>query len=93
MKIVQHEEAKSATASVKYGGIKDTTISFKDALGREFSFPHHLINTWSAMESVIKQAFRHSDSLQQHVLDGHYELIDETRRIILPLMWDTTIQP
>ncbi|RSM02594.1 hypothetical protein CEP52_007900 [Fusarium oligoseptatum] len=50
-------------------------LRFKDAVGRKFSFPFHLCNTWQGMEELIKQAFIQVDVLGPHVMDGHYDLL------------------
>ncbi len=45
------------------------------------------------MEQLIKQAFLHVDVVGPHVYDGHYDLIGPDGEIILPEVWDSTIQP
>ncbi|KAH6842266.1 hypothetical protein B0I37DRAFT_356367 [Chaetomium sp. MPI-CAGE-AT-0009] len=68
-------------------------IRFKDAVGRKFSFPFHLVQTWQGMEELIKQAFLHVDVLGPHVQEGHYDLIGPDGEIILPQVWEKVIQP
>ncbi|KAK2046785.1 hypothetical protein LZ31DRAFT_438103, partial [Colletotrichum somersetense] len=53
----------------------DTSIRFKDAVGRKFRFPYELVKTWSGMEELIKQVFVHVDVIGPHVQEGHYDLI------------------
>ncbi|KAK2023779.1 hypothetical protein LX32DRAFT_514062, partial [Colletotrichum zoysiae] len=53
----------------------DTSIRFKDAVGRKFRFPYELVKTWSGMEELIKQAFIHVDVIGPHVQQGQYDLI------------------
>lgn len=45
------------------------------------------------MEDLIKQAFTHVEVIGQHVQEGHYDLIGPDGEIILPVVWDKTIQP
>ncbi|TGO21138.1 hypothetical protein BPAE_0238g00090 [Botrytis paeoniae] len=68
-------------------------IKFKDAVGRKFMFPFHLVSTWAGMEELVKQAFRHVDVIGPHVNDGHYDLLGPTGEIILPQVWESVIEP
>jgi hypothetical protein len=68
-------------------------IKFKDAVGRKFSFPWHICKTWKGMETLIKQAFLHVDTIGDHVHQGHYDLTGPDGEIILPQVWDSMIQP
>ncbi|KAJ3459400.1 hypothetical protein MRS44_015473 [Fusarium solani] len=68
-------------------------IRFKDALGRNFSFPFRLCATWQGMEDLIKQAFLQVDVLGPRVIDGHYDLIGADGYIILPPAWEKVVQP
>ncbi|OTB16883.1 hypothetical protein K445DRAFT_58342, partial [Daldinia sp. EC12] len=68
-------------------------IRFKDAVGRKFSFPYHLCQTWQGMEELIKQAFLHVDVIGPHVQAGHYDLIGPNGEIILPQVWEKVIEP
>lgn len=45
------------------------------------------------MERLIHQAFKHVDVIGPHVLDGHYDLHGPNGEIILPSVWEQTIQP
>lgn len=45
------------------------------------------------MEDLIKQAFVHVDVIGAHVQEGHYDLMGPDGEIILPMIWDKTIQP
>ncbi|KAF4965697.1 hypothetical protein FSARC_6537 [Fusarium sarcochroum] len=104
---VQEEKKKKAIEELKKGVEKDTMaqyeeskrkaeqapIQFKDAVGRRFSFPFHLVATWVGMEDLIKQAFEQVDILGPHVIEGHYDLIGPSGEIILPSVWERVIQP
>lgn len=68
-------------------------IVFKDAVGRKFSFPWSICKTWKGMDTLIRQAFAHVDLIGQHVLDGHYDLTGPNGEIILPQVWESTVQP
>lgn len=86
-----HEEAMKALA--KPAVEKKKPIKFKDAVGRKFSFPFELCATWGGMEELIRQAFLHVDAIGPHVMDGHYDLLGPNGEIILPQIWETTIEP
>lgn len=45
------------------------------------------------MDVLIKQAFAHVEGTGPHVQAGHYDLIGPDGEIILPVVWDKTIQP
>ncbi len=45
------------------------------------------------MEELIRQAFVHVETLGPQVLEGHYDLIGPNGEIILPRVWETTIEP
>jgi len=45
------------------------------------------------MEELIKQAFVHVNELGPHVAEGHYDLIALEGLIILPQVWESTVQP
>ncbi|KAH8893974.1 hypothetical protein GQ53DRAFT_607746, partial [Thozetella sp. PMI_491] len=68
-------------------------IKFKDAVGRNFTFPFYICRTWEGMEKLIKEAFTHVDIIGPHVYEGHYDLVSPDGEIILPSLWNATIQP
>ncbi|MCJ1259769.1 hypothetical protein MMC24_007608 [Lignoscripta atroalba] len=72
---------------------KKKPIKFKDAVGRKFSFPFHLCNTWEGMEDLIRQAFLHVEIIGPHVAEGHYDLVGPNGEIILPQVWETMLEP
>lgn len=45
------------------------------------------------MEKLIRQAFMHVDVIGMHVQEGHYDLLGPNGEIILPEVWETTVQP
>jgi hypothetical protein len=45
------------------------------------------------MESLIVQAFMHVDMIGKEVHEGHFDLIGPDGEIILPQVWETTVQP
>lgn len=45
------------------------------------------------MEDLIKQAFLHVETLGPHVQQGRYDLENSEGEIILPSLWELTIQP
>ncbi|RKF62557.1 putative kinetoplast-associated protein kap [Erysiphe neolycopersici] len=72
---------------------KKKVIKFKDALGRKFSFPLDLCKTWQGMDDLIQQAFKQVPMFRSAVQSHFYDLIGPTGEIILPQLWDTTIEP
>jgi hypothetical protein len=68
-------------------------VKFKDAVGRNFTFPWHLCKTWKGMESLIKSAFVQVDVIGAHVQEGHYDLMSPTGEIVLPQVWDAIVKP
>ncbi|KAI9777653.1 MAG: hypothetical protein M1816_004618 [Peltula sp. TS41687] len=88
-------EAKAAAeaAAAKPKAEKKKPIKFKDAVGRKFSFPFHLCQSWAGMEELIRQAFLHVDVIGPHVAEGHYDLIGPSGDIILPQVWETVVEP
>ncbi|KAH7310874.1 hypothetical protein B0I35DRAFT_412308 [Stachybotrys elegans] len=68
-------------------------LKFKDAVGRKFTFPFNMVNTWQGMEEVIKQAFLQVDVLGPHVQNGHYDIIGPNGDIILPSIWERVVEP
>lgn len=45
------------------------------------------------MEDLIRQAFLHVDVLGPHVAEGRYDLVGPNGDIILPQVWERTIDP
>lgn len=45
------------------------------------------------MEDLIKQAFSQVDILGPHVQAGHYDLTGPDGNIILPSLWEETVEP
>ncbi|EER36741.1 predicted protein [Histoplasma capsulatum H143] len=88
------EAVAAATAAARAPSTeKKKPIKFKDAVGRKFSFPFHLCNTWPGMEDLIRQAFLHVDVIGPHVAEGHYDLVGPNGDIILPQVWETVVEP
>ncbi|KAK0738145.1 hypothetical protein B0T18DRAFT_296134, partial [Schizothecium vesticola] len=85
---------KEAIERVKEDMKKETKpIRFKDAIGRKFTFPFHLVQTWSGMEELIKQAFLHVEVVGPQVAQGHYDLISPDGEVILPTVWERMVEP
>jgi len=68
-------------------------IHFKDAVGRKYTFPYEQARTFPLMKRLIDQAFLHVEGLGPHVKEGHYDLIDEEGKIILPNLYDQSVKP
>ncbi|KAI1752341.1 hypothetical protein F4782DRAFT_501465 [Xylaria castorea] len=87
-KIKATEEAKKALESQEKAPIK-----FKDAAERKFTLPFHICTTWQGIEEVVKKAFLHVDTIGPHVQAGHYDLIGPNGEVILPHLWEKTVEP
>ncbi|EEH47909.2 uncharacterized protein PADG_03993 [Paracoccidioides brasiliensis Pb18] len=85
--------AAATAAALAPPAEKKKPIKFKDAVGRKFSFPFHLCNTWPGMEDLVRQAFLHVDRIGPHVAEGHYDLVGPNGDIILPQVWETVVEP
>lgn len=72
---------------------KKRVIKFKDALGRKFSFPFDLCSTWQGMDDLIQQAFQQVPMFRSAVQSHFYDLIGPNGEVILPQIWDTSIEP
>ncbi|KAF2471585.1 uncharacterized protein BDR25DRAFT_260022, partial [Lindgomyces ingoldianus] len=72
---------------------QELPISFKDAVGRKFSFPFRLCRTWQGMQALINQSFLHTEGLYEQVKNHYYDLISPHGEIILPTVWQIVIQP
>ncbi|RYP47236.1 hypothetical protein DL768_006679 [Monosporascus sp. mg162] len=90
---LEEAKLKAEEAQKKSMGKDKAPIRFKDAVGRKFSFPFHICQTWQGMEELIKQAFIHVDVIGPHVQAGHYDLIGPSGEIILPSVWEKVIEP
>ncbi|RYP45445.1 hypothetical protein DL768_008213 [Monosporascus sp. mg162] len=68
-------------------------LRFKDAIGRKYSFPFHIVQTWSGMEELIKQCFINVEVIGPHVMAGYYDLIGPNGEIVLPSIWEKVVEP
>ncbi|KAF4445872.1 transcription factor [Fusarium austroafricanum] len=94
MRVEQEAKAAAAAKAVKEAKKKaQPPLKFKDAVGRIFHFPFHLVETWAGMEELIKQAFLQVDILGPHIMEGHYDLLGPDGEIILPSVWGEMVQP
>lgn len=87
------EETKAKLEEAARSNADKAPIKFKDALGRKFNFPFHICCRWQGMEELIKQAFMVHDPLGPQVHEGFYDLLGPDGEIILPAVWERTIQP
>lgn len=53
----------------------------------------YLLTPTQGIEECIKQAFMHVDAIGPHVQAGYYDLIGPGGEIILPSLWEKTIEP
>ncbi|EGX92534.1 hypothetical protein CCM_03907 [Cordyceps militaris CM01] len=90
-KKVQEETKANLEAAAKKD--RGPFIQFKDALNRKYSFPYRLCTTWPNMEELIKQAFDNVEHLAHSVHEGWYDLFGPEKQIILPSLWEKTIEP
>ncbi|KAL1852467.1 hypothetical protein Daus18300_012148 [Diaporthe australafricana] len=93
-KIFEEQRAKMEVEGARKAiGHDRLPIKFKDAVGRKFSFPFHLVQTWKLMENLIKEAFLYVHPLSRYVHAGNYDPMDPEGQVILPSTWEATIKP
>ncbi|KAI1125084.1 hypothetical protein F5Y10DRAFT_284511 [Nemania abortiva] len=68
-------------------------VNFKDAVGRKFELPFHLIREWAGMEELIKHMFIHVDAIDPHIQAGHYDIINSKGNVVIPHLWKYTVNP
>ncbi|KAI3325440.1 hypothetical protein HD806DRAFT_447943 [Xylariaceae sp. AK1471] len=89
----REEVRKWATERAEKDLENENQIHLKDAVGRKIAIPFSQGRTWQGMEELIHAAFLHVDIVRPEVLAGHFDLIGPDGAIILPQVWDKTIQP
>ena len=72
--------------------VGEAPIKFK-AAGREYFLPFHSCKTWKGMESLMEEALAPDDVIRGQVNQGQYHLMGPDGKIILPLIWESMIQP
>ncbi|KAF4547329.1 Hypothetical protein D9617_47g010970 [Elsinoe fawcettii] len=73
---------------------KKAPVRLKDSvLDRKFDFPWSLAKKWSDTLKLLEQAYEAFPDLHRRVLENRFELVGPDRQIILPSVWETTIQP
>ncbi len=45
------------------------------------------------MEDLIKGAFLHAETIEPHVLAGHYDLLSPSGDTLLPALWENSVEP
>ncbi|OJJ70526.1 hypothetical protein ASPBRDRAFT_208262 [Aspergillus brasiliensis CBS 101740] len=68
-------------------------LRFTDAVGRKYTFPFHLVNTWAGMQSLILEAFTPMAVLGPHIRDRRYDLLGPDGGVILPSVWEHMVKP
>ncbi|KAL8833627.1 MAG: hypothetical protein Q9176_007895 [Flavoplaca citrina] len=79
-------------AAKKPSGVKQV-IKLKDVLGRNHRFPFANCKTWEGIHYLICDAFSHVEGLGPLVSESHYDLMDPSGNIILPVVWEDVIEP
>ncbi|KAF2221603.1 hypothetical protein BDZ85DRAFT_202293 [Elsinoe ampelina] len=73
---------------------KKAPVRLKDSvLDRKFDFPWALAKKWSDTLKLLEQAYEAFPELHRRVLENRFELVGPDRQIILPSVWETTVQP
>ncbi|PSK43732.1 Tuberous sclerosis 1 [Elsinoe australis] len=73
---------------------KKAPVRLKDSvLERKFDFPWGLAKKWSDTLKLLEQAYESVPDLHRRILENRFELVGPDRQIILPSVWETTIQP
>ncbi|SPO00272.1 uncharacterized protein DNG_03117 [Cephalotrichum gorgonifer] len=68
-------------------------IKLKDAVGRNFTLPWHLVNTWKGVSGLLNEAFEAVEVIGPQVVRGQYDLMGPNGEIILPSVWEHLVQP
>ncbi|KAI9662326.1 MAG: hypothetical protein M1821_008493 [Bathelium mastoideum] len=68
-------------------------IVFRDAVDRKFKWPFDRCQKWKNVANLISEACSHIDAIGEHVNEGRYDLFDPEGYLILPSVWEDTIQP
>jgi hypothetical protein len=92
---LEKEKKKSAEQASKAKELaeRQLPIKFQDAVGRNFSFPWNKCKTWAGMEELIKSVFKDDHTRREHVEKGRYDLTGPDNHIILPQLWEYSVQP
>ncbi|KAL8894021.1 MAG: hypothetical protein Q9192_004699 [Flavoplaca navasiana] len=92
--LLERERAVSdiEKAAKKTSGVKQV-IKLKDVMGRNHRFPFANCKTWEGIHYLICEAFSHVEGLGPHVSESHYDLMDPSGNIILPVIWEDVIEP
>ncbi|KAI1499722.1 hypothetical protein F5X99DRAFT_388792 [Biscogniauxia marginata] len=61
--------------------------------GRVFSFAFELCRTWENMEDLIQRALGDNEEVGIRVRRGEYDLITLENHVILPTVWNSTVEP
>ncbi|PNS17872.1 Midasin [Sphaceloma murrayae] len=73
---------------------KKPPVRLKDSvLERKFDFPWTLAKKWNETLKLLEQAYESVPDLHRRILESRFELVGPDRQIILPSVWETTIQP
>ncbi|KAF2157517.1 hypothetical protein K461DRAFT_264409 [Myriangium duriaei CBS 260.36] len=73
---------------------KKPPIRMKDAvLDRRFDFPWKMGKNWNSTMKLLEQAFEAFPDLHARILENRFELAGPDKQIILPSVWETTVQP
>ena len=73
--------------------VGEAPIKFKDAARNKYIFPFHLCKTWEGMEGLMEDAFAQDDVIRRQISQGQYRLMGPDGDIIIPRVWESTIQP
>ncbi|KAF5559916.1 hypothetical protein FNAPI_4496 [Fusarium napiforme] len=91
--LVRKPETEDVRPSSPPSAQHNAVIRFKDAVGRRYGFPYHLVQTLEGIENMIKEAFRQVDGLYPYVLARRYDLIDSDGNSIDLVNWESTVEP
>ena len=67
-------------------------LMFKDAVGREFSFPLEFCGTWDGMRDLISQAFQYVETLGPLAREGRYYLLGPVGERLEPESWEMAVE-
>ncbi|KAF2156372.1 FabD/lysophospholipase-like protein [Myriangium duriaei CBS 260.36] len=68
-------------------------VLMDSVLDRWFEFPWSIAKSWPSMRALLEQAFEHFPDLIMRIRINDFELMHGRRQIILPSVWEATVQP
>ncbi|GKT92741.1 ankyrin repeat protein [Colletotrichum tofieldiae] len=72
---------------------EEPSIFFTDVIGRKYTIPFRLCQSWPYMESFIQKAFPPVNGIGAQVQNDCYDLLSPNGEIVLPQVWEKAVMP